>query len=156
MSQPSPTRDSLSQLKTVSRSFWRPRLRHPSGRVRTRLTREGFQFVFLLSFALIAAIIQNVNLLVLLAGALAGMVLLQWRLSTRSLHRLLLSRTLPLTVEAGRPFYIELTVRNPRRLLGSWWLVVSERLVPLRRRSGPRFDTTSLVIPIACSCDWTT
>ena len=130
------------------KGLWRRFFHNPTGPVRTRLTREGFQFVFLLSFALIAAVIQNVNLLVLLAGALSAMVLLQWRLCSRSLHRLRLSRELPTSIAAGRPFDVELIVRNPRRLLGAWWLVATERVVPTRRRPGVRGEPIALQVPI--------
>ncbi len=39
-----------------------------SQRVKVRLTREGWQFLLMLSFIVFAAIIQNINLLILISG----------------------------------------------------------------------------------------
>lgn len=116
------------------RRRWVPRLlRHPAGAVHIRMTREGLQLAFMLGFAMIAAVIQNVNLLVLVAGGLASLVFLQWRLCSRSLHRLKFSRRLPSRIEARRPFEVELIIHNPKKLLGAWWVNVLERTMPQSR-----------------------
>ena len=66
----------------------------------TRLTREGYQFVFMLMFVWLAAILQNVNLLVLLAGAFCCMLLIQWRIASGTLLGLRAGRFVPFGVEA--------------------------------------------------------
>ncbi len=97
-------------------------------RVKIRMTREGWQFLLMLSFIVFAAIIQNINLLVLISGAFAGVLLLQWRLSKRTLVGLRVERFLPSQIEARHPFQVELQVENPRRWLGSWLIGVEETI----------------------------
>ncbi len=141
-------------------------LSDPTARVRTRLTREGYQFVFLLTFCLIAAIIQNVNLLVLLAGSLAGMLLIQWRLCSRTIHRVSVRRDLPALIEAGKPFNVELIVKNPKKWLGCWWLIIHETIRANKTNSIGSSESQSLLVNVervlpedithisfVCSCD---
>ncbi len=92
----------------------------------TRLTREGYQFVFMLMFVWLAAILQNVNLLVLLSGAFTGMLLIQWRIASATLAGLSAQRFVPYGVEARKPFIVLVTVTNPRRWLASWLLMIHE------------------------------
>jgi len=92
----------------------------------TRLTREGYQFVFMLMFVWLAAILQNVNLLVLLSGAFCGMLLIQWRIASETLSGLTAQRFVPYGVEARKPFVVLVTVTNPRRWLASWLLMIHE------------------------------
>ena len=92
----------------------------------TRLTREGYQFVFMLMFVWLAAILQNVNLLVLLSGAFCGMLLIQWRIASATLTGLSAQRFVPYGVEARKPFVVLVTVTNPRRWLASWLLMIHE------------------------------
>jgi uncharacterized protein (DUF58 family) len=117
-----------SGLKPDSRERLRPKLK-------VRMTREGWQFAFMLVFIVFAAILQNINLLILLAGALAAMLFLQWRLTKRSLIGLSLTRQLPTVIEARQKFRGELILSNPRRWLGSWLLLVTERLHPTNELS---------------------
>jgi uncharacterized protein (DUF58 family) len=97
--------------------------------VSTRLTREGFQFLFMVTFILFGAVLRDVNLLVFLAGTLLGMVLIQWRVCSRIMLNLTVDRRLPRAIHARRPFEIELTLRNPKRWLGAWWILVQDRMV---------------------------
>ena len=103
----------------------------------TRLTREGYQFVFMLMFVWLAAILQNVNLLVLLAGAFCCMLLIQWRIASATLWGLRAKRYVPHGVEARKPFVVLVTVVNQRRWLASWLLMVHENFaVQLGPRNG--------------------
>ncbi|MCY2973377.1 MAG: DUF58 domain-containing protein [Planctomycetota bacterium] len=95
----------------------------------TRLTREGYQFVFMLMFVWLAAILQNVNLLVLLSGAFSAMLLIQWRIASATLAGLSAQRFVPYGVEARKPFVVLVTVTNPRRWLASWLLMIHENFV---------------------------
>ncbi len=104
-------------------------------RVKVRLTREGWQFLLMLSFIVFAAIIQNINLLILISGAFAGLLLLQWRLSKRTLVGLKVERFVPWSIEASVPFQVDLLIENPRKWLGSWLINVRETIRDVRRLS---------------------
>lgn len=105
------------------------------GRVTTRLTREGFQFLFMITFVWVAAVLQNINLLILLSGAFCAMLVVQWRVASRSLSGLNLERTCPKEIQARRPFKMHLQVKNPRRWLGSWLLMLHESVSPVEGNS---------------------
>ncbi|MFM8573492.1 MAG: DUF58 domain-containing protein, partial [Pirellula sp.] len=103
--------------------------------VYTRLTREGWQFCFMIAFILLGAALRNANLLVILAGTLIGMMWVQWRVCSRTLSNLLVHRRFPRTIQARRPFEIELNLNNPKSWLGAWLVLVQDRLVyaPLQK-----------------------
>ena len=103
--------------------------RHTSNPVYIRLTREGWQFCFMIAFILLGAALRNANLMVILAGTLIGMMWVQWRVCTRTLSNLNVSRRLPRTIQARRAFEIELNLRNPKTWLGAWLVLVQDRLV---------------------------
>ncbi len=96
--------------------------------VRYRFTREGFNFLLILLFVLIAAILRNVSLLIILAGVMTGLMLLQWRIAYRTLLGLNVTRRLPTSMPAGQEVDVLVEVHNPRRWLGSWLIVVEDRL----------------------------
>jgi uncharacterized protein (DUF58 family) len=127
-----------------------PRKERVNQRVRVRLTREGWQFLLMLSFIVFAAIIQNINLLVLISGAFAGILLLQWRLSKRTLVGLKIERFVPSQIEARHPFQVELQVENPRRWLGSWLIGIQESIGTLKggsAKSKRKESNVALLIP---------
>lgn len=103
--------------------------RHSNNPVYTRLTREGWQFCFMIAFILLGAALRNANLMVILAGTLIGMLWLQWRVCSRTLSNLSVTRRLPRTIQARRPFEIELNLKNPKSWLGAWLVLVQDRLV---------------------------
>ncbi len=96
--------------------------------VKFRLTREGVHFVAVLLFIFIGAVIREINLLILLAGSMIGLLVLQWRFNTRTLLKLTARRRLPQYAVAGKLTSISLTLSNPKRWLGSWLVVVEDRL----------------------------
>jgi uncharacterized protein (DUF58 family) len=98
--------------------------------VTTRLTREGWQFSFMIGFVILGAVVRNVNLLVILAGTMLGFLLIQWRVSARSIYGISARRKLPRNMHARKPFDVEVAVSNPKRFLGAWWVVVEERITP--------------------------
>jgi uncharacterized protein (DUF58 family) len=98
--------------------------------VTTRLTREGWQFSFMIGFVILGAVVRNVNLLVILAGTMLGFLLIQWRVSARSIYGVSARRKLPRNMQARKPFDVEISVSNPKRFLGAWWVVVEERVTP--------------------------
>ena len=82
--------------------------------MRFRLTREGVHYVGVLLFIFIGAILRDINLLILLAGAMIGLLLLQWRFNTRTLLRLTADRQLARTTTVGRANEISLRLTIPR------------------------------------------
>jgi uncharacterized protein (DUF58 family) len=96
--------------------------------IRTRITREGFHFLFMLTFVLIGAVLRDVNLLVVLAGVLMAMLLLQWRICLRSIVGIRVKRYLPTLAQARVPFEVRLQISNRQRWLGAWLVVVGDRI----------------------------
>jgi uncharacterized protein (DUF58 family) len=92
---------------------------------RFRLTREGRVFVVVTLLVGVAAINTGNNLLYLVLSLLLGLLLLSGVLSDLSLHRLGVTLSLPRRLEAGREAHAEVSVRNRKRWLSSFSIVVS-------------------------------
>lgn len=105
-----------------------------------RLTREGWQVCFMIGFVVLGAILRDVNLLVLIAGTLIGLLLVQWRVAIKTIQRLTAHRQFPRTMQAKRPFEIELTIENPKTWLGAWWVDAEEQI---RYESNDEIDNRS-------------
>lgn len=88
-------------------------------------------------FVVFAAILQNINMLVLIAGAFSAMLFIQWRLCSRTLSEISAKRVLPVKVQARKPFSVQIALTNPRRWLGSWLLMIHDRLTPNDTPMGP-------------------
>jgi uncharacterized protein (DUF58 family) len=94
--------------------------------VRFALSREGFHFALILLFVLLGAVLRDISLLVVLAGVMFGLLLIQWRLASGTLADLRLTRQAPASIVCGQVADIAVTITNPRRLLGAWLLSVEE------------------------------
>jgi uncharacterized protein (DUF58 family) len=97
--------------------------------VNVRLTREGWQFLFMVCFVILGAVLRDVNLLVILAGTLLALLLIQWRVCSKSVYGLVPYRRLPRAMQARKDFEIELSISNPKRWLGSWLVLAQDRIV---------------------------
>lgn len=97
--------------------------------VRFRLTREGIHFIGILTFIFIGAVIRDINLLILLAGAMIGLLLLQWRFNKSTLVGLNFSRRIPRNTTVGAETEIETTVTNPKSWLGAWLVLLEDRII---------------------------
>lgn len=97
--------------------------------VNVRLTREGWQFLFMVCFVILGAVLRDVNLLVILAGTLLALLLIQWRVCSKSVYGLIPYRRLPRAMQARKDFEIELSISNPKRWLGSWLVLAQDRIV---------------------------
>ena len=137
----SSTAESQSGKRAQSYSGWLwQRWRHKRQRdrarnlsfVRFRLTREGWHFLFVLLFIFVGAVIREINLLILLAGTMIGLLNLQWRFNTRTLQGLKVRRRLPQRTMVGAPTDVSIEVTNPRRWLGSWLVLVEDQLVKVQ------------------------
>jgi hypothetical protein len=100
---------------------------------RTSLCREGWYLLLLLAAVLTWALLRENNLLLLVAGLMSGLLLIDWRMSVATLRGLEVCRRIASGAHAGRWIKVEVEVRNGRRRLGSWAVVVEDRLV---RKSG--------------------
>jgi uncharacterized protein (DUF58 family) len=96
-------------------------------------TREGWQYflIFLLVFG--GALVNDVNLLLILGAMMAGPLLLGHHLASFTLRGLVVERRLPRAVCAGDLLIVHLAITNSRRRVGSWVLVLEESI---RRVSG--------------------
>ncbi len=97
--------------------------------VSTRLTREGMQVVLMALFVMVGAVLRDVNLLIILAGSLLAMLLIQWRVCAKTLYGLTTNRRLPRSMHARKAFDIELNIANPKRWLGTWLVLAQDRMV---------------------------
>lgn len=105
--------------------------------VRFRLTREGMHYIGILVFIFVGAMLRDINLLILLAGAMIGLLLLQWRFNTRTLQRLGATRRLQRHTHVGAETEVTVRVTNPKPWLGAWLVVVEDplqKLVPTSSR----------------------
>jgi uncharacterized protein (DUF58 family) len=118
----------LHRLRLSRRWF---HLRSPTA-ARTAICREGWYYLGVLAFVLCAAMLRQVNLLLILAGMLVGPVLFSWRLVAATLRRLEVRRKLPRGLCAGDRLSVNLELENPRKRLGSWVVVVEDQI----RRDG--------------------
>ena len=95
---------------------------------KTRLCWEGWCYLVVLAFVLGGAILREVNLLFVLAGMLAGPMVLSLRTVMKMLRGLKIERTMPQGVCAGDPLVINLELVNTRHRVGSFAVVVEERI----------------------------
>jgi len=96
--------------------------------VSTRLTREGMQVLFMAIFVLLAAILRDVNLLIVLAGTLLATLLIQWRVCAKTLKGLSTYRRLPRSMHSRKGFEVELVIMNPKKWLGAWLVLAQDRI----------------------------
>lgn len=91
-----------------------------------RLTRLGFHFLFVGVFAMLGGSLRGFNLLLVLAGFLVGVLIVQWRWSRRSIANVSLDRRLPTEAFVGKPFRVRFRLRNHSRLMPAWMLRVED------------------------------
>jgi uncharacterized protein (DUF58 family) len=99
-----------------------------SGRIRVFLTREGLNFGFLTVFVFVGAIIQDVNLLVMLGGVLVGMLVLQWRFCKRTLVKVDAVRNVPRQAYARESFHVSIEIENRKSWLSCWGVTAQMQL----------------------------
>ena len=101
----------------------------------TAITREGWQYLLIFALVFGGALVNDVNLLLILGSMLAGPLLLSRHLALFTLRGLVVERRLPRAVCAGDLLVVHLAIANTRRRIGSWILVLEE---PIRRLTGRR------------------
>lgn len=127
------------------RSRWRRNRVRQLNRVRFRLTREGVHFIGILAFIFIGAVIRDINLLILLAGTMIGLLMLQWRFNTSTLVGLDVKRSLPSNSTAEKPADIPFSVINPKRWLSAWLVMIEDPVSKLASR-GKRLSARGMGI----------
>jgi uncharacterized protein (DUF58 family) len=95
-------------------------------RRQTRFTREGWYYLLVFAMVFAAALLREVNLLMVLAGMLAGPILISRFVAFQMLRGLVVRRKLPQGVCAGDLLVVNVTVDNPRPRLGSWAVTVED------------------------------
>lgn len=93
---------------------------------------EGVVYLIVMAVVLTAAVVRQINLLMILYGVMAGPLLLSWRLVRRTIKGIDVARHLPQSVFAGQPFSIEIEIKNQKKRGGSFSIWVRDEL---QRRS---------------------
>ena len=92
----------------------------------TAICREGWYYLLVFAMIFGGALMREVNLLLVLAGMLAGPLLLSRFLAAQMLRGLTVRRRMPQSVCAGDLLVANVTVGNTRTRLGSWAVVVED------------------------------
>lgn len=106
----------------------------------TTLCPEGWYYLFVVAFILGGAALRGMNLLIILAGAMIGPLLFNWRVARLMLRRLRVDRQLPPRVFAGQAVTVSVTLHNARSALTSWAVMIEDRIqrVDLTRAAQPQ------------------
>jgi uncharacterized protein (DUF58 family) len=103
----------------------------PHGRLRLRLSREGILYLVILVVLFASALVNEINLLVLLFGLMAGPFLFSGLLAWNALRGLEVRRRWPEHAEAGEPFFVTLEAQHRKLLGGAWSTTVEDHLEAL-------------------------
>jgi uncharacterized protein (DUF58 family) len=95
-------------------------------RRRTAFTREGLQYLAIFLLVFFGALINDVNLLLILGGMLACPLLLSHHLAKHTLRGLVVQRRLPRAVCAGDLLVVHVAIMNTRRRMSGWVLAVED------------------------------
>ena len=94
----------------------------------TLLCREGWYYLFVLGFVLTGSLLREINLLIVVAGLLIGVLVYHWWHVVSSLRRLSVSRSLPVGVCAGDVFSVALTLTSGRQKREHRAIVVADQI----------------------------
>jgi uncharacterized protein (DUF58 family) len=105
---------------------------------RLRWTREGVVYFGFWCCLLLAGLLQQINLILLVAGLAAGPMVGSIFASSSMLKRLRISRRVPAYVFSGEPLSIDYTLDNDRRWSAALALILNDDMSPVDRVvSGP-------------------
>jgi hypothetical protein len=107
--------------------------RRESPLYRSRLTRLGYHFLFVAVFAIVGGALRGFNLLLVLAGLLLAILIVQWRQGRAAIRRVQVRRRTPAGVFAGQPAVFHYDVANRSRWLPVWMINLTDRVVPTSR-----------------------
>jgi len=111
----------------------------------TTILLEGVYYLVVVGMVFTAAILKEVNLLLILGGMMAGPLVFGWLLLARNLRGLRAERRLPQGACAGDLLVARISLANTRPRLSSWAVVVEDRIQ--RQSNGrPQAATTPSVL----------
>ncbi len=113
----------------------------------TTLCPEGWYYLFVIAFILGGAALRGMNLLVILAGALIGPLLFNWRLARLMLWRVRVERQLPARVFAGQTVTVSVVLHNDRSVLTSWAVMVEDQIRRVDTARLADADVVRIMIP---------
>ena len=116
-----------------------------SNKRQTTVCLEGWYYLVVMAFVLTAAVIRDINLLMVLFGLMLGGLFFSWRLAGGMLRHLEVRRRPPALAGVGDTVSVMLEVRNPRKRLASWALVIEDRVELSAGRSGAKPLSPSLL-----------
>ena len=102
---------------------------------RITVSREGLYYLVVVALIFGGALFRQVNLLLVLAGMIAGPLVVSIWFARRTLRGLTARRKLPRQLAAGEMLIAGVAVENPRRRLGAWAVVVEDEVQ--REGDGP-------------------
>jgi uncharacterized protein (DUF58 family) len=97
-------------------------------RPHTTICREGWYYLLITAIVFFGAMVKEVNLLLVLAGMMMGLLLFHWQAIFVSLKGLTLQRKAPQAVCAGDLLAVSLRLSNTRPHFGSWAVTVEEQI----------------------------
>ena len=103
------------------------------------VTREGWYFIFILTFIVFGSVLRQMNLLFLLAGLLICPLILNWRFAMTCIFFVSVRRHVPRVSHAGQVTFVEMEVNNSHPRITCWSLVLKDEIRRLDR-SGPGDD----------------
>ena len=109
-----------------------------------RLTREGGWALALTGWVLASALITHVSLTLLVFCMLVAVLVVGWAQTMRNLRRVEVTRRVPDQAVAGRPFHLEIEVRNRRRFGASHALVLTSHMHPAPPNGQPNLFLPSV------------
>ena len=112
-------------------------------KTKSTILREGRLYLGVMLIIFLAALIRDINLLLMLFALMAGLLLLSWRNLRRAFDRFQMVRRLPRRISAGEILEVEFEATNGRRRGDSWSVVFEDRI----ERQGEA--TTQVVRPAA-------
>lgn len=101
---------------------------------RTKICREGVFYLLVIALVFFAAILREVNPLLLFGALLACPVFLAWKMERSSIHGIRVRRKKPTHVVAGEVFHVSVELVNPRKRFSGWAIIVEDTIRLLRNR----------------------
>ena len=91
------------------------------------IPKETFVYITILAVVMVSAMIREINLLIILAGLMIGPLLVNWQVVRLTLGKMSCDRKIPDSLYPNEPFSVDLIVKNGRRRLDSWALVIEDK-----------------------------
>ena len=101
---------------------------------RISFTREGWCYLLVLAFVSAGAILREINVLILLAGMMAGPLVFSWMFIGGGLRRLRVTRRLPEAISVGDLLIAEIALENRHKRSSAWTIAVEDTI---RRENSP-------------------